>query len=73
MAPTWIICARNISAASRQDPPFFSELSNYIFSLGIHSWRIARGITTTKPELDARGTANENLTPDDSNRRRKEK
>jgi tetratricopeptide (TPR) repeat protein len=26
-----------------QDPPFFSELSKYIFSLGIHSWRIALG------------------------------
>ncbi len=25
------------------DPPFFSELSKYIFSLGIHSWRIAVG------------------------------
>jgi tetratricopeptide (TPR) repeat protein len=25
----------------QQDPPFFSELSKYIFSLGIHAWRIA--------------------------------
>ena len=27
----------------QQDPPFFSELSKYIFSLGIHAWRIALG------------------------------
>ncbi|HSY43040.1 MAG TPA: hypothetical protein VK811_03965, partial [Candidatus Acidoferrum sp.] len=27
----------------QQDPPFFSELSKYIFSLGIHAWRIAIG------------------------------
>jgi tetratricopeptide (TPR) repeat protein len=26
-----------------KDPPFFSELSKYVFSLGVHSWRIALG------------------------------
>jgi tetratricopeptide (TPR) repeat protein len=26
-----------------QDPPFFSELSKYIFSLAVHSWRTAVG------------------------------
>ncbi|HUA64770.1 MAG TPA: DUF2723 domain-containing protein [Alphaproteobacteria bacterium] len=26
-----------------KDPPFFSELSKYLFSLGIHSWRKALG------------------------------
>jgi tetratricopeptide (TPR) repeat protein len=29
--------------SAQKDPPFFSELSKYIFSLGIHSWRIALG------------------------------
>jgi tetratricopeptide (TPR) repeat protein len=27
----------------QQDPPFFSELSKYIFSLGVHAWRIGLG------------------------------
>ena len=25
------------------DPPFFSELSKYIFGIGIHTWRLSRG------------------------------
>ena len=29
--------------SAQKDPPFFSELSKYIFSLGIHSWRTALG------------------------------
>lgn len=31
-----------------KDPPFFSELSKYIFSLGIHSWRTAMGTAFDK-------------------------
>jgi tetratricopeptide (TPR) repeat protein len=29
--------------SQQHDPPFFSELSKYIFSLGVHAWRIALG------------------------------
>ena len=34
---------------SRQiDPPFFSELSKYFFSLGVHAWRIGMGSALDK-------------------------
>ena len=29
--------------SQQHDPPFFSELSKYVFSLGIHAWRKASG------------------------------
>ena len=29
--------------SQQQDPPFFSELSKYVFSLGAHAWRKATG------------------------------
>ena len=30
------------------DPPFFSELSKYIFGIGIHTWRLSRGTALDK-------------------------
>ncbi|HTV39413.1 MAG TPA: DUF2723 domain-containing protein [Candidatus Sulfotelmatobacter sp.] len=53
----------------QQDPPFFSELSKYIFSIGIHSWRIFVGANIDKH----RNYSNDQmqragLTPDDVQR-----
>ncbi len=36
----------------QQDPPFFSELSKYIFSLVAHSWRIALGYNIDRHQND---------------------
>ncbi len=55
--------------SQQKDPPFFSELSKYIFSLGIHSWRIAIGDNYDKNRnLTPEELARENLTPDDVQR-----
>jgi thioredoxin-like negative regulator of GroEL len=43
----------------QQDPPFFSELSKYLFSLGIHAWRIGLGENFDKDK---------NLQPDELQR-----
>lgn len=36
-----------------KDPPFFSELSKYLFSIGVHSWRIALGYNIDKHRNDS--------------------
>lgn len=36
--------------SQQQDPPFFSELSKYVFSLGVHSWRTATGSAFDKED-----------------------
>ncbi|HEX3628005.1 MAG TPA: DUF2723 domain-containing protein [Verrucomicrobiae bacterium] len=36
-----------------KDPPFFSELSKYLFSLAIHSWRIRLGYNIDKHRNDS--------------------
>ncbi len=52
--------------SAQKDPPFFSELSKYLFSIGVHSWRIAMGSNfdkhrnATDTELQALG-----LSPND--------
>ncbi|HEV2328832.1 MAG TPA: DUF2723 domain-containing protein [Verrucomicrobiae bacterium] len=52
-----------------KDPPFFSELSKYLFSIAVHSWRIAFGYNIdkhrnyTQTQLTQAG-----LTPDDAQR-----
>lgn len=48
-----------------QDPPFFSELSKYFFSIAVHSWRIGLGENFDKHRnLTSDQLAKENLTPD---------
>ena len=46
--------------SQQQDPPFFSELSKYVFSLGAHAWRKATGSAydrTAKNEADPQAQA----------------
>ena len=53
----------------QQDPPFFSELSKYIFGLAVHSWRIRLGYNIDKHRNDtADDLARSGLTPDDVQR-----
>ncbi|HEX3628512.1 MAG TPA: DUF2723 domain-containing protein, partial [Verrucomicrobiae bacterium] len=36
-----------------KDPPFFSELSKYLFSIAVHSWRIGLGYNIDKHRRDS--------------------
>lgn len=53
----------------QQDPPFFSELSKYIFGIGIHSWRSAIGDNFDKNKnLTLEQMQAQGITPDEIQR-----
>ncbi|MGH8023874.1 MAG: TPR end-of-group domain-containing protein, partial [Limisphaerales bacterium] len=50
----------------QHDPPFFSELSKYLFSIGVHSWRIALGYNIDKHRNDTEKQLEQiGITPDE--------